>query len=245
MSRFFVPEDSVCDGKIFITGKEAHHIIDVMRLKKSGRVVVFDGTGNEYSCVIKEIAGKNIYADIVDTRLIPATGAVILTLIQAIPKKDKMEYIIEKATELGVHNIVPVITGRTIVKWDDAKRGDHVNRWREIAKVASKQCGRADIPVISEIKKIDCVLRDFKDKEFKLIAALSEGVISLRDALKSYNKERRVAIAIGPEGDFTPDEVETAKANGFKAVSLGARVLKSDTAPLAALSILNYELENR
>jgi len=240
MSRFFVPRDSVKGSVISVTGEEAHHIADVMRLKVKDKVVTFDGTGKEYIGVIKEVGKKSIVIDVTDTREAPKTLAPRVTLIQAIPKREKIEYLIEKATELGVDSIVPVFTERTIPNWDEEKRASHVIRWRKIAREASKQCGRLDIPKVPEIAQFSNIIIDEKLSGLKLIAALADDTEPIRRALKDF-KGDQIIIAIGPEGDFTPDEVKSAVGRGFIPVSLGFRVLKSDTAGLFALSVIDYE----
>lgn len=240
MSRFYVPEESIKGKRIVISGIEAHHIIDVMRLKLLDEVVVFDGTGKEYIGIVKEIGRKSLSVEITGTRQLKGEDKYSVTLIQAIPKKEKMDYIAEKAAELGVSGIIPVTTARTIPDWNESKKASVVERWRRIAKEAAKQCGRADIPEIKDVM-------DFKDAIYlaaidslKLIAALSDKAVKLKDALKSCSGGSMV-IAIGPEGDFTPEEIRAAEENGFKIVNLGPRVLKSDTAGLAMLAIINYE----
>ena len=240
MSRFFIPRDSVKGNIISVTGEEAHHIADVMRLKVKDKVVTFDGTGKEYIGVIKEVGKKSIVIDVTDTREAPKTLAPRVTLIQAIPKREKIEYLIEKATELGVDSIVPVFTERTIPNWDEEKRASHVIRWRKIAREASKQCGRLDIPKVPEIAQFSNIIIDEKLSGLKLIAALADDTEPIRRALKDF-KGDQIIVAIGPEGDFTPDEVKSAVERGFISVSLGFRVLKSDTAGLFALSVIDYE----
>ena len=240
MSRFYVPKESIKGNRIYISGKEAHHILDVMRLKLLDKVVVFDGTGSEYTGIVKEIKNRLLSIEILETRENAREEKYEITLIQAIPKKDKMDYIAEKATELGVSHIIPVITARTIPDWNDAKKSSVLERWRKITREASKQCGRSDIPEIEPVADFSEVIRNSGGYDGKLLAALSDKAIKLKDALKNY-KGTRILIAIGPEGDFTPEEVDAASTAGFKIVSLGRRILKSDTAGLAILAMINYE----
>ena len=131
MSRFYVPRESVRGNIINISGREAHHILDVMRLKVTDKVVTFDGTGKEYTGFIKEIKTKSAIIEIVETRIPHGMESAGITLVQAIPKKDKMDYIVEKSTELGASKIIPIVTGRTIPDWDEPKRIASVERWRE------------------------------------------------------------------------------------------------------------------
>jgi 16S rRNA (uracil1498-N3)-methyltransferase len=264
MSRFFVAKEFVKGESIYITGLGAHHILDVMRLKVLDEVVIFDGTGREYTGIVKAADRKSLEVQIKSTRETFAERGPCLTLIQAIPKKDKMDYIAEKATELGVSRIIPVTTERTIPEWDDTKKASIVERWRKISREAAKQCGRTDIPDISPIVSFEELIRSceepkaakkskkestsplkspamtVRDDDLKLIAVLNDKAIRLKDALKN-GRGKKIEIAIGPEGDFTQKETESATGAGFKMVSLGPRVLKSDTAGVAALSMINYE----
>ena len=231
------------ENSIIISGREAHHILDVMRLEISDSVVTFDGTGKEYVGLIKDISRNSLTVEIIETRTPARMEASEITLLQAMPKREKMDYIIEKSTELGVHSIIPVITQRTIPDWDESKKRLQVERWKKIAKEAAKQCGRLDIPAVSAISGFTDTVKDFADFNMRLIAILSEDVIPIKDALAGF-RSGHIVIAIGPEGDFTAEEARAAKASGFKAITLGPRVLKSDTAGLALISILNYELSS-
>lgn len=241
MGRFYVPRESVSGDTIVLDGAEAHHALSVMRLKKLDKVCAFDGEGNEYNGFINDIKGKTLTIQIKERRRAALPDGVDITLIQAIPKKEKMEHIVEKATELGAHSIIPVFTERTIPDWDGAKRSGRVERWRKIAKEASKQCGRSDIPQIADVIEFCDAVKKANDRDLKLMAALSEEAIFIKDALAGF-KGGNAAVAIGPEGDFTQDEVAWAKDAGFKVIGLGPRVLKCDTAAISVLSIVSYEL---
>lgn len=243
MSRFFVSKGSVKGNLILVSGDEAHHILDVMRLKVLDKVVAFDGTGAEYVGFIKETGRKSLVVEVVETRQ-PDTGkGPKITLIQAITKKDKMDYIVEKATELGVYSIIPVVAGRTVPDWDETKARANAERWRRIVREASKQCGRRDIPEIAEVTDLKSALKGSDSYDLGLIAALSDKATPLKEAVKDF-KGGRLAVAIGPEGDFTQEEIRMAQEARFKPVNLGPRVLKSDTAGLAVLAILNYEFSD-
>lgn len=239
MSRFYVDKESIKGNQILVTGKEAHHILDVMRLKISDEVIVFDGTGKEYVGTVKETGRKSLLLEIIKTRDAACQERCSITLIQAIPKKDKMDYIVEKATELGVKSIMPVMTARTVPDWSDAKKAATAARWQKIAQEAAKQCGRADIPSINLITPLEEAIRTVEKYDLKLIAALSDKAVKLKDALKG-SPGGKIALAIGPEGDFTAEEINTAEEEGFKTISLGPRVLKSDTAGLAAITMIGY-----
>jgi len=243
VSRFYVPKESIDGNRILISGREAHHILDVMRLKVSDRVIVFDGTGKEYIGVVKEAGRRSLSLEITATRDAARKERCGITLIQAIPKKEKMDYIVEKATELGAARIIPIITERTIPEWSDSKKAVTVERWKKISLEAAKQCGRADIPAIGAISGVEDAIKSVDGYGLKLIAALSDKAVKLKAALKGTRTDK-VAVAIGPEGDFTAQEIACCEKSGFKVVGLGPRVLKSDTAGLAALAAINYEYQD-
>ncbi len=241
MSRFYVPRDLIKGNVISIDGDEAHHILDVMRLKKFDEVTVFDGMGKEYAGFVKNAGRRSLVVEIVQTRSVPERETPDITLVQAIPKKGKMDFIVEKATELGARSIIPVMTDRTIVDWNKAKRTSAAQRWRRIAREASKQCGASRLPEVGEIMDFSEFLKRPSNYGLALIAALSDEARYIDEVITDYKKGASVAVSIGPEGDFTPREIDAAREKGFKLISLGSRVLKSDTAALAALAILNYE----
>lgn len=243
MSRFYASPDSVSEGRIILRGREAHHARDVMRLKAGDDIMVFDGTGKEYAGVIDKALKEELIIKINRTVEIK-TDSRRLTLVQAIPKLNKMDSIVEKATELGAWRIIPVITARTIVQADTSKAGLKVERWKKIAVTASKQCGRVTVPEINEVIKFAASLPFVKGHELAIIPCLSEGTQPLRTVLKDSGAGSAIAF-IGPEGDFTEGEVKAARLNGVIPVSLGREVLRSDTAAISVLSVLNYELRWR
>lgn len=240
MTRFYVPSDFIVKDVIHIRGREAHHARDVMRLKVGDEIIVFDGTGKEYVGMV-DVIGKDDVTAKINKTIRKQVDIFRLALAQAIPKLNKMDFIVEKATELGVERIIPIITKRTIVQIDAAKARPKIDRWKKLAIEASKQSGRVTIPEINEIESFEDSLTHTKDYELAIIPCLREGPEKSKDILK--NKAIKSAILyIGPEGDFTEDEISAAKAKGAKPVSLGKEVLRSETAAIAALSILNYEL---
>lgn len=242
MSRFFVSPKNIKRKEITIKGSEAHHIAGVMRLKEGDKIVVFDGTGKEYTGFIKEAdkKAKKIIIEIISTKR-PFTGTLPeIVLAQSIPKKDKMDYIVEKAVELGVSRVIPVISKRTIVRPDKASRKKKTERWRRIAVAASKQCGSLSVPKIENIVEYHEIMGRLDNYDLVLFACLDEGTIPLKKAISSF-KSGKVLVFIGPEGDFTPEEIILATRDNSRFVSLGRKVLKSDTAGLFILSILNYE----
>ena len=241
MSRFYAPRDNIRGNLIYIDGREARHILRVMRLKEEDTVIVFDGTGKEYTGFIKEAKTKSLIVEIVSTKTPTAGNFPDITLVQAIPKKDKMDYIIEKATELGVRSVMPILSERTVTRTKDDKKDAKVERWRKIATEAAKQCGRLDVPEIKNIRKFYNAVDAVNDYDLALMACVSEKTMPLKESLSDF-ETGKIIVFVGPEGDFTPEEIDMAKDTSCKLVSLGSRILKSDTAGLYLLSVLNHEL---
>ncbi|MFH1552535.1 MAG: 16S rRNA (uracil(1498)-N(3))-methyltransferase [Candidatus Omnitrophota bacterium] len=242
MSRFYVPKENVRKDEITIEGEEAHHVLDVMRMQGGDKVVVFDGTGREYTGFIKEINRrfKKIIVEIVRTEKPPAESIPEITLAQAIPKKGKMDYIIEKATELGVSRVVPLVSDRTVVRFDDAGCRRKVQRWQKKAVEASKQCGRASVPKIDKVTSFSEMVSRLDRYDLVLLACLTDKTVPIKKSLTGF-ESGKILVFIGPEGDFTPKEIQMASVDNCKQVSLGKRVLKSDTAGLFVLAVLGYE----
>jgi len=244
MSRFYIPRDSVRHSEIRLSGEAAHHILDVMRLRERDKIVAFDGSGKEYEGIIRSADKKSLVISVINTKEAARSDGVEITLIQAIPKRDKMDYIVEKATELGVVAILPTITGRTIVQLKGEKARKRRDRWEKIAAQASRQCGRLTIPVIETPAIFEKVTATFCGYDRVLIASLDEDARDLKEVLAG-SPAGRVALCIGPEGDFTKEEADAARSSGAVPVTLGPRILKSDTAGLALVSIVSYELNRK
>lgn len=240
MPRFFAPKENVKGNLIYIDGQEARHILNVMRLRENDKVIVFDGTGKEYTGFIKQTKPKSLTVEIISTRAPKVDTLPEITLAQAILKKEKMDYVIEKATELGVHGIIPLVSERTIVRFESDKAIDKLTRWKKIAIEAAKQCGRCDVPEIKDVQKFYNAIDNINNFDLALMGCLSEDTIAFKEAVSDF-KTGKIIVFIGPEGDFTPDEILMAKDTSCKFISLGKRILKSDTAGLFVLSVLNYE----
>jgi len=237
MSHFYVKPENIDKNSIYVNGEEAHHILDVMRLEMNDEVIAFDGLGNEYTGHISEVKGKSLKISIHIKRK-QLTPDIDISLAQAIPKKEKMDYIIQKCTELGVSSIIPMVTERTVVKIDKKKETKRHERWVKIAREASKQCGRGDIPKITDITNFKSVLESSQNYTIKLIPSLIGGRKKLLDLVKNH-KNDKIIILIGPEGGFSQNELKLAVDNKFTPVSLGSFTLKSDTAAIATVAILN------
>ena len=239
--RFYVPPDSIFPLKNLILIKdkaEAHHIRDVMRLKKGDIVDIFDGQGREFSCRIEDINKDEVIIKIKEESAPKHDRPFSVTLYQAIPKKTKMDFIVEKTVELGVSRIVPVVTDRTVPEIKDFTK--KLERWRRIGMASSKQCGRRILPVISDVADFNSALIDSKQKDLSVFASLDKESKPLKNILRGL-APKHIAVFVGPEGDFSPREVALAKENGNSMCSLGSLVLKSETAAVYMLSCLMYE----
>ncbi|MDD5723716.1 MAG: 16S rRNA (uracil(1498)-N(3))-methyltransferase [Syntrophales bacterium] len=218
------------------------YLRDVLRLKEGDRLILFDGVGHEYKAVIKDLSSRAVHLDVItkeDIRL-PETR---ITLAQSLPKGSKMEFIIQKATELGVSRIVPFISSRSIPRLTGDRATGKAARWRKVAVEASRQSGRGDVPEVSEIVSFDEMLRSADGDALRIILWEAEAQRGIREILtdKRYAEVNGFCIAIGPEGGFSWEEIEKARQGGFLSASLGRLILRTETAPLAVLSIIQYE----
>jgi 16S rRNA (uracil1498-N3)-methyltransferase len=245
MKRFYVQPGQINAGRIAITDSQAHHLKDVLRLKKQDRIAVFDGKGMEYTARIKRLSDKEIIADIVSSRFTLAKDAPYkVILAQAVSKNTKIDFVVQKATELGVDAIIPMATGRSIVKLNRRNASSRIKRWQRIAEEASRQCGRTTVPVIRDSLDVKYAIAATAGCELKLFFCIDKDTTDLRHILSFCGSSlpTDIAVFIGPEGDFTPAEIILAKDSGFKLASLGERVLRTETAGLYVLSVLDYVL---
>ena len=235
MPKFFIKTENLKENEeIWITGSDVNHIKNVLRKKIDDKINICNSdTQKNYECVIKNIEENKIVCKILDEVKSLAESNLNITIFQGLPKSDKMELIIQKATELGVKTIVPVITKRTVIKLKDKDKQNKVDRWRKIAEVAAKQSGRDIIPTIENIINIADIKFDEFDKIFVLYE--NEEKISIKDEieqLKNDNKEElNIGIVIGPEGGFAESEIEQLRLNqNVSVVTLGKRILRTETA---------------
>lgn len=247
MPKFFIKTENLKENEeIWITGSDVNHIKNVLRKKIDDKINICNSdTQKNYECVIKNIEENKIVCKILDEVKSLAESNLNITIFQGLPKSDKMELIMQKATELGVKTIVPVITKRTVIKLKDKDKQNKVDRWRKIAEVAAKQSGRDIIPTIENIINIADIKFDEFDKIFVLYE--NEEKISIKDEieqLKNDNKEElNIGIVIGPEGGFAESEIEQLRLNqNVSVVTLGKRILRTETVALVVSGILMYEL---
>ena len=248
MSRFFVSMEAVdtSSGRIMITGEDVKHIRSVLRRMPGDALELSDGVGVDYDVTIEAVEKDSITTKIVCAKPNKTEPPVHITLFQGVAKADKMEYIIQKCIELGVKRIVPVLTARTVVKFDSARdAAAKTSRWQRIALEAAKQCDRGIVPVVEEPTRFDEALKLAEGCDLKLLPYEEEAAGNLHQQLSKQSLAegaKRIAIFIGPEGGFAAAEVEKAVKAGFKSVTLGPRILRTETAGFAVMAIVMYEL---
>ncbi len=246
MQHFFVEPEQVKLNSIYIYGSDVKHIKDVLRMKVGEKIEISDGNNKKYLCEIIDLAEEQIIVEIIEEIESDSELPVKVCLYQGFPKGDKMDLIVQKAVELGVHEIIPVMTKRTIVKLDEKKAAKRVERYNSIAISAAKQANRGVIPVVKDICTFDEALEDSKHNGMNIIPyELAEGMLETRKVLDTVINHKSIGIFIGPEGGFDTREIEKAKTEGAKPITLGKRILRTETAGLAVLSILMYILEDR
>lgn len=236
MSRFLLPPEKWGSNPA-LTGDEARHLAQVLRIKPGQSITVFDGFGRRAQAEVLSVSRDHVSLKLGPTET-PAPPLPAITLAQAIPKGKNMDLIVQKAVELGISRIDPLVTRNTIVQPGDGKSG----KWRRNALEACKQCGQDNLPHIADPQPFDHWLAGRNDAAgLNLIASLAPGARPLRDILHAHPGTTTATLLIGPEGDFTPDETTAALAAGFQPVSLGSIVLRVETAALYCLSALRYE----
>ena len=245
MYHFFVKPEQISGDRAVITGPDVNHIGNVLRMKPGEKVLLSAGEDWEYLCGIEEITKEEVRLTVVeenrDVRELPAS----ITLWQGLPKSDKMELIVQKTVELGVSRIVPVETKRCIVKLDPKKAENRVRRWQAIAESAAKQSGRHRIPEVGMPVSFREALKEAAADQVRLIPyELAEGMDATRKIIEEIPEGSRISVFIGPEGGFEETEIREAEALGFRPVTLGKRILRTETAGLVILSFLLLKLEN-
>jgi 16S rRNA (uracil1498-N3)-methyltransferase len=239
MHRFYLSQEVVNGGLILSEGDQLHHLKNVLRLKAGEEVEVFDGQGHEYLCQIRSVEQKQAFLQVKSPRAV-ALPKFKLAMGCAIPKQVKMDEIVDKLTQLGVDIIIPLITARVVGKRKE-NSDVRLKRWRKIALSAAEQSQRSRIPEVMDIMSLAAFLHFARDYKIKLIPTLAGSRTNLSETLNSSEKNS-IAVLIGPEGDFSADEIGLALAAGFVPVSLGDLVLRVDTAAIATASYIRLSL---
>lgn len=245
MPRFFVKPDQIVDGKVTICGDDASHISFSLRMAKGEHIFVSDGTGCEYDCVLVDFLPGTVIGEIVSSQTNSSEPPLRIYLYQALPKGDKLETVIQKAVECGVHEIIPFESDHCVVKVKaDAEERKTIRRNR-IAEEAAKQCGRGYIPRVLPTASFDQAIACASNADISLICYEDEKGTTLKEALLAARERKisSVSVIIGSEGGFSKKEIQSARENGIASVSLGKRILRTETAPIFVLSGLSYEFE--
>ena len=241
MFHFFVTKEQVNGNRITLTGSDVNHVKNVLRMKAGERVTISDGENATYLAELAGFDNDTAVFEILSKETFTSELPVEITLFQGLPKGDKMEWITEKAVELGASAIVPVSMHRSIVKLDAKKEEARIRRYQEIAKTAAKQAGRNRIPEVKPVMTVEDVARAAATLDALLVPyECAEDMVYTRSVIAGLPKTGRIGIVIGPEGGFEQEEIERLKAAGGIVLTLGKRILRTETAGLFLLSVLSY-----
>ena len=239
MRRFYSESISENDGLVTLRGDEARHISTVLRMRPGDSVLLIDGKGSEYVSEIVSVSDGEAVLKIIENRLSSAEPDIKVTLFQCLPKQGKMEVIIQKCVELGIFEIVPTVSKRCVLKLEG--KDNKLVRWNKVAQEASKQCGRAFVPKVTQPVRLSAI--DLNAYDAVILAYENEDTLTLKDALKRIGNVGSAALIIGPEGGFESGEAEELIVKGAVSVSLGKRILRTETAGMAALAQIMYEFD--
>ncbi len=244
MYQFFVEEAQISEKEIRIEGSDVNHIKNVLRMKCGEKIRISSDTGRNFYCAVSELTEEYVLADILEELDETTELPNKIYLFQGLPKSDKMEWIIQKAVELGVYEIIPVAMKNCVAKLEEKKAVSKIARWQEIAKSAAKQSKRSFIPTVQMPMSYKLAVEKAKELDLLFVPYENErGMQATRDALIQIKKGQSIGIFIGPEGGFDNSEIELVQGEG-QLLSLGNRILRTETAGLAMLSMLIYQLED-
>lgn len=246
MPKFFVKENQIQKEQITILGKDVNHIKNVLRMQIEDKIEICNSEKQEnYLCEIKKISENQIDCKIIEKIQKTVESDIKVTIFQGLPKSDKMELIIQKSVELGVYDITPVEMARSVVKLNEKDKKKKLERWQKISEVAAKQCQRDIIPKINEIIPINKIAEKINEYDVIIIAYEKEEKNTIKQELinAKQNGSKKLGIVIGPEGGFEEKEVQLLKEHGAKVITLGKRILRTETVALNVLSNIIYELE--
>ncbi len=244
MYHFFVEPEAVSENEIIISGSDVNHIKNVLRMTEDEELLISDGCGKDYCCKIRELSDANIKAHIISENVERTELASRFYLFQGLPKSDKMELIVQKAVELGAYEIIPFKAKRCVVKLDDKKADSKLKRWQAISESAAKQSKRGIIPKVAEVMSFKEAVAYAKTFDISIIPYENfKDMQSTREVMDQIGANQKIGIFIGPEGGFDSEEVDYAVENGIHPISLGKRILRTETAGLAILSVLMFKIE--
>lgn len=237
MPRFFA--DCAEGNEVVIAGEDARHIAGVLRMRPGESLTVCDGKGIDCACVIQSVGREEVRLKTLSRSRSLGEPETEITVYQGLPKGDKMDWIVQKCVELGAGKIVPVQTGRSVSRPDPKTADRKAERWRKIAAEAAKQCGRGKLPEVSGLLPFRGAAEEFGEYDLPLLFYEGGGE---RISSLLTGRPKRIAVFIGPEGGFEPEEVALLREKGAKTATLGPRILRTETAPIAAVGILMYAL---
>lgn len=244
MHHFFVTPDQVQENQIYIVGSDVNHMKNVLRMKVGEKFQVSDGNDKKYVCRIEQMNEEEVQAGILEEMQADTELPSQIYLFQGLPKNDKMELIVQKAVELGVWEVIPVSTKRAVVKLDAKKALKKVERWNAISESGAKQSGRTIIPKVTSVMTYREALSYAEQLDVVMIPyELAEGMEETKQFIDAIQPGQSVGVFIGPEGGFEREEVEFAIQKGARPITLGKRILRTETAGLAVLAVLMYHLE--
>ena len=244
MHHFFVTPQQISGDKIRIEGGDVNHMKNVLRMKLHEKAEISDGESRTYLCEVEAYEEDVAVLHILEEMEADTEPASKLYLFQGLPKSDKMELIVQKAVELGVYQVFPVAMKRSVVRLDDKKAAKKADRWNSIAESAAKQAGRSRIPEVTMPLSYNEALKMAEELDVTLLPyELAGGMEVTREVIRQIKSGQSVGIFIGPEGGFEPEEVDAAVSMGAKVITLGRRILRTETAGLATLAVLMFELE--
>lgn len=241
MPKFFVPRQNIADNKVIINNEDAAHIVKVLRAKIGDELTVCDGRGIDYTVKISVLDKKEIVCDVISQEKSDTESNIKITLFQGLPKASKMEYIIQKATELGVVRIVPCVMARCVVKLSDGTE-KKLERWRRVAYEAAKQSGRGVVPEVTDPVEFDRALTMLKENDVYFAPYECEENTTLRSVLEKAEGAKTVGFMIGPEGGYDLSETDRLQKEHISTVTLGKRILRTETAGEAVAAMVMYEI---
>jgi 16S rRNA (uracil1498-N3)-methyltransferase len=243
MQRYFIRPAQMKDQIVHITGDDVNHIMKVMRSSVGDRVICCNGEDRCAIAVIQRLSKEEVECRVEQQLHEHRELPVDVTIAQALPKGDKMELVLQKATELGAKGFIPYVSARTIVHLDDNKAKKRQERWGKIVKEAAEQAHRSFLPIVHSIKSWRDLLACTGDYDVSILAYENENKQTLHDVLKQYPMNSRILLIIGPEGGFTPTEAKEALQHGMQSAMFGKRILRTETASLYGLSAISYYYE--
>ncbi len=245
MPKFFVNREQISEGNILIGGDDARHISYSLRMAKGDVISVCDDLAREYECVLRAFEEDCVIAEIVNECDAPGEPPLRISLYQGLPKGDKLETVIQKAVECGVSEIIPFESSRCVAKVKGDAEARKTERRNKIAIEAAKQCGRGKLPVVKSTVDFKTAVSLASQESLSLICYEDEGHTTLKDILSKVDptRDKSLSIIVGSEGGFSKEEIQYAKENGIYPISLGKRILRTETAPVFVLSCIAYEFE--